>query len=248
MKIADTNRPYNWALTMVYVILGFRDEARHRLLDPVWICVLLLCVIILIFILCLLHTLPIIGGGERPLIEEEAHDSIMVYQEHGGEEVDATGYDVTVLMKHSRRKVVLSSSTMNTLENGGLGIDGVDSRGGKRLVKSSQMQGMSSYASSAGELGETGTQGMSSSGRTAGKFVGTGTQEMEGGRLEAWIMSRVREVDKDVSFLPADEMDIVRYEGKYWNFDELSDLEFDEDFDQNAGNEVWSIDWDNFRK
>ena len=71
----------------------------------------LLSLITLIFLFCLLDTLPIIGS-EPPLIVEHAHDSIMAYQEQGMEESDAAGYDINVLMKHSRmsRPAVTSST------------------------------------------------------------------------------------------------------------------------------------------
>ena len=197
--------------------------------------------------LCLLHTLPIVGG-KRPLIEEDAHDSIMAYQEHGSEMKDATNYDVTVLLKHSRRQVTLTTTTasMTAMGNGALGIDGVDSRGG--MVSSSEMQRFSNSTGIAGESGaqrlESGAQGISSSFKTGNEYGDA--QVLEGERLKAWIMSRVRETDEDLSFFPTDEMENVRYEGKYSDFDELSELEFDEDL--NEGIEVWSIDWDNFRK
>ena len=233
--------------TSICIAPGRRAASRHRLLDPVWICVFLLSLILLICILCLLHTWPIVGG-KRPLIEENAHDSIMAYQEHGSEMKDATNYDVTVLLKHSRRQVTLTTTTasMTALGNGALGIDGVDSRGGN--VSSSEMQRFSNATGFAGESGaegfESGAQGMSSSVRTGDESGGA--QEIEGERLRTWIMSRVRETDDDLSFFPLDDMESVRYEGKYSDFDELSELEFDEDL--NEGIEVWSIDWDNFRK
>ncbi len=163
---------------------------------------------------------------------------------------DATEYDVTVLLKHSRRQVTLTTTTatMTAMGNGGLGIDGVDSRGGKRVVSSSETQGISKSSGIAGESGaqgfESGAQGISSSIRTG--YESGGAQEMEGERLKAWIMSRVREADQDVRFFPTDDMESVRYEGKYSDFDELSELEIDDDSDE--GSEVWSIDWDNFRK
>ena len=233
-------------ITCVCVDVGRRGDDRHRLLDPVWICVFLLSLILLIFILCLLHTLPIVGG-KRPLIEEDAHDSIMAYQEQSGEMRDATGYDVTVLMKHSRRRVMLTttSASMTAQENGGLGIDGVDSRGWQGAASSSETHG---FSNSGGSAGESGAQGVESG---AERMMKTGNEsgamhEMKDERLKAWIMTRVREADQDFSFFPADDMESVRYEGKYSDFDELSELEFDEDL--NEGNEVWSIDWDNFRK
>lgn len=76
-------------------------------------------------------------GSDRPLIEEDAHDSIMVYQEHGNEEADETGYDINVLIKSSRQRVVrgaVLSSTNAAMErefegSGKLGINGVDPRG-----------------------------------------------------------------------------------------------------------------------
>lgn len=197
----------------------------------------LLCLILLIFILCLFHTLPIVGG-KRPLIEEDAHDSIMAYQEHSGEMTDATGYDVTVLMKRSRRRVTLTTTnaSMTAQENGGLGIDGVDSRG---------WQGMASRSGrTAGESGAQNAEsgdGVMRNGNESGAI-----HQIKDERLKALIMTRVMETDRDVSFFPADDMESVRYEGKYSDFDELSELEFDEDL--NEGHEVWSIDWDNFRK
>ena len=184
------------------------------------------------------------------MIEEDAHDSIMAYQEHGTEMKDATNYDVTVLLKHSRRQVTLTTTTtsMTALGNGGLGIDGVDSRGGNGVVSNSEMRRFSNATGIAGESGAqgfgSGAQGMSSTFRTG--HESGGAQELEGERLKAWIMSRVRETDQDLSFFPIDDMESVRYEGKYSDFDELSELEFDEDL--NEGIEVWSIDWDNFRK
>ena len=76
-----------------------------------WICVCLLSLITLIFLFCLLDTLPIIGS-EPPLIVEHAHDSIMAYQEQGMEESDAAEYDINVLMKHSRMsQPAVTSST-----------------------------------------------------------------------------------------------------------------------------------------
>ena len=233
-------------ITCVCVDVGRRGDDRHRLLDPVWICVFLLSLILLIFILCLLHTLPIVGG-KRPLIEEDAHDSIMAYQEQSGEMKDATGYDVTVLMKHSRRRVMLTttSASMTAQGNGGLGIDGVDSRGWQGAASSSETRGFSNSGRSAGESGaqgvESGAEGMMKT-----RNESAAMHEMKDERLKAWIMTRVREADQDFSFFPADDMESVRYEGKYSDFDELSELEFDEDL--NEGNEVWSIDWDNFRK
>ena len=197
----------------------------------------LLCLILLVFILCLLHTLPIVGG-KRPLIEEDAHDSIMAYQEHSGEMTDATGYDVTVLMKHSRRRVTLTTTnaSMTAQGNGGLGIDGVDSRG---------WQGMASRSGrTAGESGAQNAEsgdGVMRNGSESGAI-----HQIKDERLKALIMTRVMETDRDVSFFPADDMESVRYEGKYSDFDELSELEFDEDL--NEAHEVWSIDWDNFRK
>ncbi|XP_028392611.1 protocadherin-like protein [Dendronephthya gigantea] len=224
---------------------GERKSNRNRLMDPVWICVFLLCLILLIFILCLLHILPIVGG-KRPLIEEEAHDSIMAYQEHGGEEKDATGYDVTVLMKHSRRRVTLTTATSAAQVNGGLEIDGVDSRGGKRMVSSSQTRGVSN---SGGEYGAQKMENSSEYKGTAAESRAAGAHEIESERrLKSWIMARVSEADQDNGFFPVDEMDHVRYEGKYSDFDyELSEIELDEDLNE-RGQEVWSIDWDNFRK
>lgn len=169
----------------------------------------------------------------------------MVYQEHGGEETDATGYDVTVLMKHSRRRVTLTTATLAVQANGGLGIDGVDSRGGKRKVSSSQTQGVSN---SDGEYGAQ-RMGMSGSARNSDESGAAGAHQIESERrLRAWVMSRVAEADQDTGFFPIDEMDHVRYEGKYSDFDyELSDIEFDEDLNE-RGHEVWSTDWDNFRR
>ena len=190
------------------------------------------------------------------MIEEDAHDSIMAYQEHSGEMTDATGYDVTVLLKHSRRRVTLTSTTatMTARENGGLGIDGVDSRAWKELGSSSEFQKSSNSTRNGGKSGahgesgaraESGAQAMSRS-IISGYESGV-TGEIDDERLKAWIMSRVRETDGDWSIFPDDQMESVRYEGKYSDFDELSELEFDDE-DLNKGSEVWSIDWDNFRK
>lgn len=151
----------------------------------------------------------------------------MAYQNLGGEMADATGYDVAVLLKHSRRHVTVTATaaTMVAQGNGGLRAGGVESRGEMRLVSST-----ANFSNS----------GISSSFKAGGK---SGSPlAIEDKRLRAWIRSRVRKADKDLSFFPTDDMESLRYEGKYWDFDDLSELEFDEDV--NKGSEVWSIDWD----
>lgn len=98
---------------------------------------LLLSLTTLVILLCLLQTLPIVGR-DPPLFIEHAHDSIMAYQEHGLDESDAAGYDINVLIKHSRmNRGVVSSSTnaameLDVEENGGQSAGDTEDGGDNR--------------------------------------------------------------------------------------------------------------------
>lgn len=97
----------------------------------------ILSLITLAILLCLLQTLPIVGR-DPPLLVEHAHDSIMAYQEHGVDESDAAGYDINVLIKHSRmsRRMVSSSTNaameLDVEENGGQSAGDTEDGGDNR--------------------------------------------------------------------------------------------------------------------